>query len=77
MTLDTLIMLLGVFVAVLPFLGVPNNWDSVLLLIAGVIIIMLGITVRRRMNHKSPRSNPEPPRTFAENASLDATHEAQ
>lgn len=48
MTLDTLIMLSGAFVAILPFLGFPNSWDSVLLLIAGIVIIGLGIVVRRK-----------------------------
>ncbi|OGG54061.1 hypothetical protein A3C20_00545 [Candidatus Kaiserbacteria bacterium RIFCSPHIGHO2_02_FULL_55_25] len=48
MTLDALIMLSGGFVAVLPFLGFPNSWDSVLFFLAGVFIIGLGIVVRRR-----------------------------
>ena len=48
MTLDTLIMLSGAFVAVLPFLGFPNNWDSVFFFFAGVIVISLGIALRRR-----------------------------
>jgi len=48
MTLDALIMLSGGFVAVLPFLGFPNNWDTVLFFLAGIFIIGLGIVVRRR-----------------------------
>lgn len=48
MTLDTLIMLAGAFVAVLPFLGFPNSWDTVLFFIAGIVIIGLGIVVRRK-----------------------------
>lgn len=49
MTLDTLIMLGGAFVAILPFLGFPNSWDKALLLIVGTLIIVLGIIVRRRL----------------------------
>ena len=48
MTLDTLIMCAGGFVAVLPFLGFPNSWDNVFFFLAGVLIIGLGIVVRRR-----------------------------
>ncbi|MDO8521715.1 MAG: hypothetical protein Q7S08_00315 [bacterium] len=48
MTLDALIMLAGAFVAILPSLGFPSNWDDVLLFLAGVFIIALGIVVRRR-----------------------------
>lgn len=49
MTLDALIMLAGAFVAVLPFLGLPNSWDTVLLFLAGVAVTGLGIVVRRRL----------------------------
>jgi len=48
MTLDALIMLFGALVALLPFLGFPTSWDAVLLFTAGVVIIALGIVVRRR-----------------------------
>lgn len=48
MTLDALIMFAGTFVAVLPFLGFPNSWDTVLLFLAGACIISLGIVIRRR-----------------------------
>ena len=49
MTLDALIILAGAFVTVLPFLGFPTSWDSVLLVLVGVCIVGLGIAVRRRM----------------------------
>ena len=54
MTLDTLIMLAGTFVAVLPFLGFPSSWDTVLLLLAGIFIISLGVTLRRRSTVRNP-----------------------
>ena len=48
MTIDTLIIFAGAFVAVLPFLGFPAAWDTVFFVIAGVFIISLGIALRRR-----------------------------
>lgn len=48
MTTDTLIMLSGAVIALLPYLGFPNSWDSVFLLLLGFLVIALGITVRRR-----------------------------
>lgn len=48
MTIDALIMLLGAFIIVEPQLGLPTNWDTILLSIAGVFIVGLGIAVRRR-----------------------------
>jgi len=53
MTLDTLIMLAGALVALLPFLGFPNSWDNVLLFIAGIFVIALGIIVRRRLGRSA------------------------
>ena len=47
MTLDTVIMLAGGFVAVLPFLQLPPSWITPLSFIAGVVIIGLGVVVRR------------------------------
>lgn len=48
MTVDALLMLSGTFVAVLPFLGFPQSWDTALLFIVGVFVVALGIVVRRR-----------------------------
>lgn len=51
MTLDTLIMLSGVAVALLPFLGFPPSWDKILFLLLGILVLALGIVVRRRAGH--------------------------
>lgn len=73
MTLDALIMLAGALVAVLPFLGFPNNWDTVLLFLLGVAIVGLGIVVRRRLGSPSKRSGGE---TFVENAPQEGPHDS-
>ncbi len=60
MTLDTLIMLAGALVALLPFLGFPSSWDTVIFFILGVIVIGLGIAVRRRAGIlRAPHSHKE------------------
>ena len=59
MTLDTLVMFSGAFVAVLPFLGFPNTLDSVFFFIVGVFIIALGIAVRRRVSKRERRTETE------------------
>jgi len=66
MTLDALIMLAGAFVAVLPFLGLPTSWDTVLFFLVGVFIISLGIIVRRRRGG-STKSQSKNGGTFVEN----------
>ena len=59
MTTDTLIMLSGVFVLMLPFLGFPSSWDRVFLVIVGLFVIALGITVRRAYVKRSDSSSDE------------------
>lgn len=50
MSVDAMIMLLGAFVALLPFLGFPGSWEDVFYFSSGVLIIALGIAVRRQVN---------------------------
>ena len=48
MTVDTLIMLSGTFIALLPFLGFPLELRKMLFIGSGIFIIALGIVVRRK-----------------------------
>ena len=48
MSLDAVIMLLGALVAVLPFLGFTVSMQMWIFFILGIIVIGLGIAVRRR-----------------------------
>ena len=60
MTLDTLIMLAGSLIALLPFLGFPSSWDTAIFFILGVVVIGLGIAVRRRVGiPRAPHSHTE------------------
>ncbi len=79
MTLDTLIIGSGAFVALLPFLGFPVRWDMTLLFVAGLFIVGLGITVRRRRGAEETAQRRKTT-VFAESAPRQAasasTHEA-
>jgi len=57
MSVDTLLIFSGVFVAILPFLGFPNSWDRVIFLFLGIFVVALGIVVRRRGGNRRPRSD--------------------
>ncbi len=48
MTLDALIIFSGTLVALVPYMGLPRVWDDRLLVVLGLLIITLGIIVRRR-----------------------------
>ena len=47
MTKDLVIIALGIWVAVLPFLGFPNSWDRIFLVITGLSISVLMFLLRR------------------------------
>jgi uncharacterized membrane protein YccF (DUF307 family) len=55
MSVDILIMLMGAVVATLPFLGFPIRMDNLILVAIGIIVISLGIIVRRREVAKRAR----------------------
>lgn len=40
------VVMLGVFVAVLPFLGFPESWRVVLFIFSGLAIVLLGLFLR-------------------------------
>ena len=53
MTIEGLIVFSGVVVTVLPFLGFPLSIDNIILVALGIIVIVLGIVVRRRSDRRS------------------------
>ncbi len=69
MTIDSLILLAGGLIAVLPFLGIPNRIDSVIFALLGVFVISLGIVIRRRKERKPKRRVPRDSQ-FIENTPL-------
>ena len=73
MTLDALIIIAGVLVAMLPFLGFPIQWDNMILVALGVGVITLGIILRRRIARRTSQAH----RTFAESARRTELHDAQ
>jgi low affinity Fe/Cu permease len=52
MTLDALIMLSGALVGILPFLGFPTRWNMFILLTLGIVIVCLGVVVRRAKDRR-------------------------
>lgn len=67
MTLDALIIFSGTLVALVPYMGLPRVWDDRLLVVLGILIIVLGIVVRRRKHR--PAATPE---AFVESAPQDS-----
>lgn len=49
MSKDAIITVLGVWIAILPFLGFPGSWRTVLLVLTGLLIVGLGLKLRREL----------------------------
>ena len=67
MTIDALIMFSGVMVTLLPFLGFPLKFDNIILVVLGIVVIALGIIVRRRGLKRSSAVHTGNGTTFVEN----------
>lgn len=69
MTLDASIMLAGVAVLFLQFLGFPQSWDNIFYIILGICVVALGIVVRRRVGTRRVS------REFVESVPSPITHD--
>ena len=47
MTKDLMVIALAAWVAIMPFLGFPNQWDTVIFVVTGLLIIVLMLMLRR------------------------------
>lgn len=56
MTRESFLILLGVLVALSPFLGLPLTWLAVLLPLLGLITLGIGYTLRARLPRREPDS---------------------
>lgn len=57
MTKESLVLLLGFMVLILPRMGIPSDWKEYFLLGAGALLIILGYSLRRRAYLKSIENN--------------------
>lgn len=57
MSKETGIIVLGVWVVIVPYLGVPGSWRTVLLVLSGAGIAVLGFLLRGEAMSKGPRAH--------------------
>jgi hypothetical protein len=60
------VMILGAWIALVPYLGFPRSWDEPMLVISGLLLVLVGFLLRHhaleRLKRQSRRSD-----SFAEN----------
>lgn len=49
MSKGTLIFVIGIFLTVLPFLGIPEAWKQYTIAVAGVFLVIIGYMLRRAL----------------------------
>lgn len=65
MSRELSIILLGVAVVTIPYLGVPASWRTLLLVLAGLALIVIGFLMRSQGMARVGKSSPYHP--FVEN----------
>ena len=68
MSRQRIIFLLGIWVAILPFLGFPRSWKNILFVITGLGLIYLAYLLRRERRRIAPQNPPyDQPDTYTDN----------
>lgn len=75
MTLDALIMLCGTLVALLSIAGFPPSWYKPMFFILGIVVVILGIVVRRRRGQWETAVRRYMQRDLPADAPLSSVHE--
>lgn len=49
MTKETLVFIAGIFLTIIPFLGIPEEWRYGAVSVVGVVLIFIGYALRRKV----------------------------
>ena len=75
MSKETGIILLGVLVLITPYLGIPGSWKTLLLLLAGVAIMLVGFLMRGETLSRGVEGSESHP--FVESPARKAGHDSK
>jgi len=66
MSKEKIILILGIWVTILPFLNFPNSWKEVFFVISGILLIWLAYSIQSKKKLVNLKIK-EKPTTFTEN----------
>ncbi|MEK7612531.1 MAG: hypothetical protein AAB449_00055 [Patescibacteria group bacterium] len=69
MSKETAVIVLGVWVIIVPQLGIPSPWRTALLILSGLALIVIGLYLRAESHSRRPRKSDQP---FVEHLSAQA-----
>ena len=74
MSKEMAVIALGIWIMIVPYLGVPNAWRTALLLVTGFGLVVLGFFLRAEVLSRGPRRGVRHP--FVENSGVSAQERA-
>lgn len=64
-------LFLGIFIFLLPFLGLPSSWKTAFVILSGLTLIALSVSITLpKKNTKRPRRKEKATPVFVENAPI-------
>jgi len=48
MSKETFVFVLGILLVLVPFLGVPEGWKTIMIVVFGSVLVVLGYSLRRK-----------------------------
>ena len=65
MSKEMLVMVLGVWIIIVPYLGVPSSWKGIIYIISGLLIVLVGFLLRTDALRRGGKTSAHQP--FVEN----------
>lgn len=70
-----LFLFLGIWVAVLPYLGFPRSWKNIMFLVTGIILMYVGYVFYREMKRRIGKLDKRTFDNFSENQGFSLNNE--
>ena len=64
------VIVLGLFVLIQPYLGVPNSWHTFFTIVAGIALMVLGFLLRGEALGRGPEAESPHRNLFVENTTV-------
>jgi len=71
MSKEMAVIAFGIWVIIIPYLGIPGEWRTILTVVTGAVLIILGFFLRAEMLSRGSRHSNH--HTFVENGSRNET----
>jgi hypothetical protein len=67
MSKEISVIAIGVWITLVPFLGVPGSWKTVIFVLSGILLVVLGFFLRAEVISRGARGSRDASLPFVEN----------